>query len=80
MQELPLVSVTYAGDKSFPLIGVGRGQGIGNLYGMFAIIFIFLFFGDVPQWTILVGGTLCVIGSFVMFTEETSAIETLRGE
>ncbi|AKB19405.1 MULTISPECIES: DMT family transporter [unclassified Methanosarcina] len=66
--------------KSFPLIGVGRGQGIGNLYGLCAIIFIFLFFGDVPQWTILVGGTLCVIGSFVMFTEETSALETLRGE
>lgn len=66
--------------KSFPLIGVGRGQGIGNLYGLFAIIFIFLFFGDVPQWTILVGGTLCVIGSFVMFTEDTSELETLRGE
>jgi len=66
--------------KSFPLIGVGRGQGIGNLYGLFAIIFIFLFFGDVPQWTILVGGTLCVIGSFVMITEDTSELETLRGE
>jgi len=66
--------------KSFPLIGVGRGQGIGNLYGLFAIIFIFLFFGDVPEWSIIVGGTLCVIGSFVMFTEDTSALETLRGE
>ncbi|HHV23007.1 MAG: EamA family transporter [Methanosarcina sp.] len=66
--------------KSFPLIGVGRGQGIGNLYGLFAIIFIFLFFGEIPEWTILVGGTLCVIGSFTMFTEETSALETLRGE
>lgn len=66
--------------KSFPLIGVGRGQGIGNLYGLCSIIFIFLFFGDVPKWTILVGGTLCVIGSFVMFTEDASALETLRGE
>ncbi|MCC4770256.1 EamA family transporter [Methanosarcina sp. DH2] len=66
--------------KSFPLIGVGRGQGIGNLYGFFAVIFIFLFFGDIPQWTILVGGTLCIIGSFVMFTEEATEIETLRGE
>lgn len=65
--------------KSFPLIGVGRGQGIGNLYGFFAVIFIFLFFGDVPQWTILLGGTLCIIGSFVMFTEEAAEIETLRG-
>lgn len=66
--------------KSFPLIGVGRGQGIGNLYGLCAIIFIFLFFGQVPQWTILVGGTLCVAGSFIMFTEDTSALETLRGD
>ena len=57
-----------------------RSYYVGNLYGLFAIIFIFLFFGDVPQWTILVGGTLCVIGSFVMFTEDTSELETLRGE
>ncbi|HII02894.1 TPA: EamA family transporter [Methanosarcinaceae archaeon] len=66
--------------KSFPLIGVGRGQGIGNLYGLCAIIFIFLFFGDVPQWTILLGGALCVAGSFIMFTEEAGELETLRGE
>ncbi|MDD2440247.1 MAG: DMT family transporter [Methanosarcinaceae archaeon] len=66
--------------KSFPLIGVGRGQGIGNLYGLCAIIFIFLFFGDVPEWTILLGGALCVLGSFIMFTEEPSELETLRGE
>ena len=50
--------------KSFPLIGVGRGQGIGNLYGLFAVIFIFLFFGDVPSWTILLGGALCLGGSY----------------
>jgi len=66
--------------KSFPLIGVGRGQGIGNLYGLFSIIFIFLFFGEAPQWTLLLGGALCVIGSFVMFTEDTSELETLRGD
>ncbi len=66
--------------KSFPLIGVGRGQGIGNLYGFCAVIFIFLFFGDMPDWTIIVGGLLCIAGSFIMFTEDTSALETLRGE
>ena len=66
--------------KSFPLIGVGRGQGIGNLYGLFAIIFIFLFFGDAPEWTILLGGALCVAGSFVMITEDSSELETLRGD
>jgi drug/metabolite transporter (DMT)-like permease len=66
--------------KSFPLIGVGRGQGIGNLYGLCAIIFIFLFFGDVPDWTIIIGGALCIVGSFIMFTEDASELETLRGE
>ncbi|WP_407355143.1 hypothetical protein [Methanolobus sp. WCC5] len=66
--------------KSFPLIGVGRGQGIGNLYGLMAVIFIFLFFGDVPSWTILVGGALCLIGSTVMFSEDTGEMESLRGD
>ncbi|WP_214045307.1 EamA family transporter [Methanomethylovorans sp.] len=66
--------------KSFPLIGVGRGQGIGNLYGMFAVIFIILFFGDVPSWTLLLGGAFCLLGSFTMFSEETGGLESLRGE
>lgn len=64
--------------KSFPLIGVGRGQGIGNLYGLFAVIFIFLFVGQVPDWTILIGGVLCVLGSLVMFTEESLELQSLR--
>jgi drug/metabolite transporter (DMT)-like permease len=66
--------------KSFPLIGVGRGQGIGNLYGLFAVIFIFLFFGDVPAWTILLGGALCLGGSTIMFSEDTGEMESLRGD
>ncbi|WNY25533.1 DMT family transporter [Methanolapillus millepedarum] len=66
--------------KSFPLIGVGRGQGIGNLYGLFAVIFVFLFFGSSPGWAIIVGGILCVIGSLLMFTESTGNVESLRGD
>jgi drug/metabolite transporter (DMT)-like permease len=66
--------------KSFPLIGVGRGQGIGNLYGLCAVIFMYLFLAQVPAWTVLVGGALCVLGSFVMITEETGEMESLRGE
>lgn len=66
--------------KSFPLIGVGRGQGIGNLYGLFAVIFIFLFFGDMPAWTILVGGALCLAGSSIMFSESAEELESLRGD
>lgn len=66
--------------KSFTLIGVGRGQGIGNLYGMFAVVFIFLFVGTEPEWTILVGGTLCVVGSLIMFTEDSLELVSLRGD
>ncbi len=66
--------------KSFPLIGVGRGQGIGNLYGLCAVIFLYLFFGQVPEWTIIVGATLCIIGSFVMFSEDAGELESLRGD
>ncbi|WP_135605940.1 DMT family transporter [Methanococcoides sp. NM1] len=66
--------------KSFPLIGVGRGQGIGNLYGLCAVIFMYLFLAQVPAWTVLVGGALCVLGSFVMISEETGEMESLRGE
>ena len=64
--------------KSFPLIGVGRGQGIGNLYGIFAVVFIFLFVGDVPDWTLLLGGGLCIVGSLIMFTEESIELQSLR--
>jgi drug/metabolite transporter (DMT)-like permease len=66
--------------KSFPLIGVGRGQGIGNLYGLCAVIFMYLFMAQVPAWTVLIGGALCVLGSFVMISEETGEMESLRGE
>lgn len=66
--------------KSFPLIGVGRGQGIGNLYGFFTVLFVILFFGDVPSFSILLGGALCLLGSFTMFSEDTSNLETLRGD
>ncbi|NYT19593.1 MAG: DMT family transporter [Methanosarcinales archaeon] len=66
--------------KSFPLIGVGRGQGIANLYGLCAVIFLYLFLAQVPAWTVLVGGSLCVLGSFVMISEEAGEAESLRGE
>ncbi|WP_135612609.1 EamA family transporter [Methanococcoides sp. AM1] len=66
--------------KSFPLVGVGRGQGVANLSGLCAVIFIYLFFGTVPAWTVWVGAVLCVIGSFIMFFEDNGELESLRGE
>lgn len=58
--------------KAFPLIGVGRGQGVANLYGLCAVVFVLLFIGDFPGWTLLIGGALCLIGSTVMYSENVS--------
>ncbi|MDR3282998.1 MAG: hypothetical protein LBS92_05250 [Candidatus Methanoplasma sp.] len=72
--------------KSFPLIGVGRGQGIGSLYGIFAVIFLILFIGvDAAigselkgQVSLLVGAVLCTVGTLVMFTENSDNVVSLR--
>ncbi len=65
--------------KSFPLIGVGRGQAIGALYAVFAVIFLSIFTLDLPEWHFLIGLTLTVIGGFVMFTERSEMLEVIRG-
>lgn len=63
--------------KSFPLIGVAKGQGVANLYALVAVVSMYLFFGSTPSISLLIGGTLCIIGSTVMFTEEVTE-EALR--
>lgn len=64
--------------KSFSLIGVGRGEAIGNLYGVFALIFIAMFTLQLPQWYFVVGLLLTVGGSFVMFSESAESVVQLR--
>ncbi|MCP4469136.1 MAG: DMT family transporter [Gammaproteobacteria bacterium] len=64
--------------KSFPLIGVGRGQAIAALYGVFAVIFLSIFTLDLPEWHFLIGLTLTVFGGFVMFTEKAEMLEVIR--
>ncbi len=66
--------------KSFPLIGVGRGQAIAALYGIFAIIFISIFTLNLPEWYFLVGLMLTVLGCFIMFTESAEVLEVIRNE
>ncbi len=66
--------------KSFSLIGVGRGEAIGNLYAVFAIIFIAAFTLQLPQWYFLLGLILTVAGSFVMFSESTESVVQLRDD
>lgn len=64
--------------KSFPLIGVGRGQAIGDLYGIFSIIFISIFTLTMPEWNFIIGALVVITGGFVMFTEKRDDLEVLR--
>lgn len=64
--------------KSFPLIGVGRGQAIAALYGPFALVWLAIFTLVAPSWQFVVGGLLAVVGSFVLFTERRDVLEVIR--
>jgi drug/metabolite transporter (DMT)-like permease len=64
--------------KSFPLIGVGRGQAVGDLYGVFTVLFVIVFALDIPEWNFLLGLVLAVVGGFVMYTERDSVLEVIR--
>lgn len=65
--------------KSFPLIGVGRGQAIAALYGVFAVIFLSIFTLDPPEWHFLISLTVTIFGGFIIFTERTEMLEVIRG-
>lgn len=64
--------------KSFPLIGVGRGQAIADLYGMFALIWLTIFTLAWPSWEFWVGGAIAIVGGFVMYTERRDVLEVIR--
>ena len=65
--------------KSFPLIGVGRGQAIASLYGPLAIVWLFIFKPDSPPAIqFVIGAIVAVIGSFVLFTERRDVLEVIR--
>jgi drug/metabolite transporter (DMT)-like permease len=65
--------------KSFPLIGVGRGQALGAFYAMFATLFTALFTLQFPQWYFLIGLALVIFGGFVMVSESSENMEVIRG-
>jgi len=64
--------------KSFPLIGVGRGQAIAALYGPFALVWLSIFTLTAPSLEFIVGGLIAVVGSFVLFTEQRDVLEVIR--
>lgn len=66
--------------KSFSLIGVGRGEAIGNLYAIFALLFIAAFTLQLPEWYFVVGLVFVITGSFVMFSEPAESVVQLRDQ
>jgi len=64
--------------KSFPLIGVGRGQAIAALYGPLALVWLYVFTLEPPGVEFVIGGLIAVVGSFVLFTERRDVLEVLR--
>ncbi|MCP3968803.1 MAG: DMT family transporter [Rhodobacteraceae bacterium] len=64
--------------KSFPLIGVGRGQAIGALHAVFAVIFIAIFALRLPEWNFVIGLVLTIGGVWVMASESTEVVEVVR--
>lgn len=64
--------------KSFPLIGVGRGQAIAALYGPLALVWLFLFTLEAPGIQFVIGGLIAVVGSFTLFTERRDVLEVIR--
>jgi len=66
--------------KSFSLIGVSRGEAIGNLYAIFALIFIAAFTLQLPEWYFIVGLVFVIAGTFVMFSEPADSVAQLRDQ
>ncbi|MBO5519160.1 MAG: DMT family transporter [Candidatus Methanomethylophilus sp.] len=64
--------------KGFPLLGVGRTLSIGSLYAPVSVVGLYVFLGLVPEWTLLVGVALAVIGTFVMYWESNSLEDSMR--
>lgn len=76
--------------KSFPMIGVARGQAIGSLYAACAVIFLTIFLGPeaalgytddsmlIIVSTTIAGLIICLIGSFLLITEDAENVASLR--
>ncbi|WP_440947672.1 hypothetical protein ACSAZL_05265 [Methanosarcina sp. T3] len=66
--------------KAYPLIGVGRGLSISTLYVIFSIIALYVFLGEPIKWWLILGASIAVIGTFVMYWESSdSFLECTRG-
>lgn len=78
--------------KSFPFLGVARGQAVGSLYAACAVMFLVIFSGpeaalgyDSDTMLIIVSTTvlgliICLLGSYLLASEDTEGMVSLRGD
>ena len=78
--------------KSFPMLGVARGQAVGSLYAACAVIFLCIFAGPAgalgytdETMPLIVGSTIagliiCLIGSYLLASEDTEGLVSLKGD
>lgn len=64
--------------KSFPLVGVGRGQAIADMSGFTTILFTAIFTLVLPGWHLAAAAILTIGGAFIMYTEGSEQLETTR--
>ncbi len=60
--------------KAYPLIGVGRGLSIASLYVIFSITALYIFLGTPIKWWLILGASIAVIGTFVMYWESNDSL------
>ena len=78
--------------KCFPFLGVARGQAVGSLYAACAVIFLVIFSGPeaalgynsdtmlVIVSTTILGLAICLFGSYLLASEDSEEMVSLRGE
>lgn len=64
--------------KSFPLVGVARGQAIASMSAFATIIFAAIFTLEMPNFYFIIAAVIIVAGAFIMITEDSEDLEVLR--
>ena len=78
--------------KCFPFLGVARGQAVGSLYAACAVVFLVIFSGPeaalgynedtmvIIVSTTILGLAICLFGSYLLASEDSEDMVSLRGE
>ena len=64
--------------KSFPLVGVARGQAVASMSGFTTIVFTAIFTLALPSWHFVLAAVVIIGGAFLMITEGSDNLEVIR--